>query len=58
MVAGSDTVASTLTSLFACLFEHPEMYEKLQEEVDNHYLPGEALHTKHHRDMHHLTGVM
>ncbi|KAM5536736.1 hypothetical protein V8D89_009575 [Ganoderma adspersum] len=58
MVAGSDTVASTLTSLFACLFEHPEMYERLQEEVDKYYPPGEALHTKHHRDMHYLTGVV
>nr|VWO97610.1 Exopolygalacturonase (ExoPG) (EC (Galacturan 1,4-alpha-galacturonidase) (Poly(1,4-alpha-D-galacturonide)galacturonohydrolase) [Ganoderma boninense] len=58
MVAGSDTVASTLTSLFACLFAHPEVYEKLQEEVDKYYPPGEALHTKHHRDMHYLTGVI
>ena len=58
MVAGSDTVASTLTSLFACLFAHPEVYDKLQEEVDKYYPPGEALHTKHHRDMHYLTGVM
>ncbi|KAI1782296.1 cytochrome P450 [Ganoderma leucocontextum] len=58
MVAGSDTVASTMTSLFACLFAHPEMYERLQEEVDKYYPPGEALHTKHHRDMHYLTGVI
>lgn len=57
MVAGADTVSSTLTSVFACLLAYPEVYEKLQEEVDKFYPPGEALHTKH-QEMHYLTAVM
>ena len=58
MVAGADTVSSMLTSVFACLLANPEIYEKLQEEVDKFYPPGESLRTKHHQDMQYLTAVM
>ncbi|VUC32865.1 unnamed protein product [Clonostachys rosea] len=36
VVAGSDTTASTLTSLLFELTKHPDVYRKLQHEVDTH----------------------
>ena len=59
VVAGADTTSSAMTSLFYCLLTHPEMYARLQEEVDRFYPPGEdALDTKFHRDMDYLNAVM
>ena len=59
MIAGADTVSSALASLFSCLLEHPEVYAKLQAEVDRFYPPGEdALSTKHHKEMLYLNAVM
>ena len=59
IIAGADTTANALTMLIYCLLKHPEVYEKLQEEVDKYYPPGEdAMNTKHHRDMSYLTACM
>ena len=59
IIAGSDTTSAVLTSIIYCLLTHPDVYEKLQAEVDKFYPPGEdAYDPKHHRDMHYLTGVM
>ncbi|PIL25572.1 cytochrome P450 [Ganoderma sinense ZZ0214-1] len=59
VVAGSDTASSAMTSIFNCLLTHPEMYARLQEEVDRFYPAGEdAFNTKHHRDMHYLQAVI
>lgn len=59
VLAGSDTTASILTSMFWCLLSHPAAYKRLQAEVDAYYPPGEnALDTKHHADMPYLNAVM
>lgn len=59
MIAGADTVSSALASLFSCLLEHPQVYAKLQAEIDQFYPPGEdALSTKHHKEMLYLNAVM
>ncbi|KAI0755286.1 high nitrogen upregulated cytochrome P450 monooxygenase 2 [Daedaleopsis nitida] len=59
IVAGADTTSGALTSLFYCILTHPEVYAKLQAEIDKYYPPGEdALSTKHHRDMPYLTAVI
>ena len=41
MIAGADTVTSTLTSLFALLRAHPAAYARLEAEVDGVLPPGE-----------------
>ena len=59
IVAGAHTTSSALTSLTYLLPRHPDVYEKLQAEIDKFYPTGEdALDTKHHRDMPYLTAVM
>ncbi|KAI0964040.1 hypothetical protein AcW1_000956 [Taiwanofungus camphoratus] len=59
VLAGSDTTASVLTSMFWCLLSHPAAYKRLQAEVDAYYPPGEnALDTKHHADMPYLNAVI
>ena len=59
MVAGADTVASALTSIFACLLGNQEAYNLLEKEVDKFYPPGsDALDTRFHRDMEYLIAVM
>ena len=59
VVAGADTASSTMTSIFYSLLTHPDMYKRLQAEVDHFYPQGEdPFNTKHHRDMHYLTAVM
>ena len=59
IVAGADTTSSALTSLTYLLPTQPDVYEKLQAEIDKFYPAGEdALDTKHHRDMPYLTVVM
>ena len=59
VVAGSDTVASALTSLFFCLLTHPKTYDTLQKEVDQRYPRGEdAYSPQFHRDMPYLHAAM
>ena len=59
VVAGAYTTSSAMTSLFCCLPTHPEIYARLQEEVDRFYPPGEdALDTKFYRDMDYLNTVI
>lgn len=59
IVAGSDTTATTLSSLFWALLSHPTAYRRLQAEVDRYYPPGEdASSTTHHLQMKYLNAVM
>ncbi|KAH9929918.1 cytochrome P450 [Epithele typhae] len=51
MVAGSDTVASTLTSLFACLVAHPAVHARLSRDTDGTV-------TRAHRDMAYLGALI
>lgn len=48
-----------MTALFQCVLSHPDVYKKLQKEVDARYPAGEnVLDTKHHVDMPYLSAVM
>ncbi|KAH9937927.1 high nitrogen upregulated cytochrome P450 monooxygenase 2 [Epithele typhae] len=59
IVAGADTTASALTMFVFCLLEHPEVYEKLQREIDKHYPAGEdATDVKNHRELLYLTACI
>ncbi|KAI1789088.1 high nitrogen upregulated cytochrome P450 monooxygenase 2 [Ganoderma leucocontextum] len=59
IVAGSDTVASALTSLFFCLLANPRTYAALQKEVDQYYPREEDAHAAtYHRDMPYLHAVI
>ncbi|KAF9223441.1 cytochrome P450 [Gyrodon lividus] len=59
IVAGSDTTATTLSSLFWALLDNPTAYRRLQEEIDHYYPPGEdALSTAHHQQMNYLSAVI
>ncbi|RPD52781.1 cytochrome P450 [Lentinus tigrinus ALCF2SS1-7] len=59
IIAGADTTSSALTSLVYCLLMHPDVYDKLQAEVDKFYPSGEdAMDTKHHREMPYLNAVI
>ncbi|KAF7330387.1 Cytochrome P450 [Mycena venus] len=52
VVAGADTTASALASLFYFLLSHPEYYKQLQEEVDAHFpLGSDPLDTSSHAEM-------
>lgn len=42
VIAGSDTVSATLTSLFYLLLSHEEMYKRVQFEIDQVYPQGES----------------
>ena len=42
VIAGADTTASALTSVFACLLAHPAAYAELQKEVDLYWLLREV----------------
>ncbi|KAJ7444864.1 cytochrome P450 [Mycena latifolia] len=51
VIAGSDTAASALSSLFFLLLFHPKYYNKLQEEIDSHFPAGaDPLDTSSHAD--------
>ena len=58
IVAGADTTATTLTSVFYFLLRNPEAYRRLQEEIDttfpDHEEPMDALRLS---KMEWLTGV-
>ncbi|KAH7884698.1 cytochrome P450 [Phlebopus sp. FC_14] len=59
IVAGSDTTATVLSSLFWALLRNPIAYRRLQVEVDKYYPPGEdALSTAHHSQMNYLNAVI
>ena len=59
VIAGADTTASALTSIFACLLAHPDAYAALQEEVDRFYPPdADVCATEHHKEMPYLNAVM
>ncbi|KAI0345507.1 cytochrome P450 [Trametopsis cervina] len=59
VIAGSDTTATTLANMFVCLLSHPEMYKRLQAEVDRYYPPGEdALNPQYHAHMTYLDAII
>ena len=59
VIAGADTTASVMTTIFFCVLSNPSVYKKLQEEVDRFFPKGEdPMQTQYHRDMHYLTAVM
>ena len=59
MIAGADTVASALSSVFACLLAHPRTYKRLQQEVDACFPPGaDPLDASIHRQMVYLDAVV
>ncbi len=59
IVAGSDTVSMTLTSVFYCLLTDPEAHRNVQQEIDRLYPVSEPFsEPKHHREMHYLQAVM
>jgi cytochrome P450 len=59
VVAGADTTASALSSLFFFLLSHPKYYEQLQEEIDSHFpLGADPLNTSSHADMKFLNACL
>ncbi|OBZ71224.1 hypothetical protein A0H81_08431 [Grifola frondosa] len=59
IVAGSDTTSCVLSNLFYCILSHPDVYKRLQAEVDAYFPPGEnALNTTNHADMPFLNAVI
>ena len=58
-MAGADTVASALTSVFACLLARPDIYATLEAEIDRFFPEGsDLLDTTNHREMVYLNAVM
>ncbi|KAF8207255.1 cytochrome P450 [Mycena galopus ATCC 62051] len=52
VIAGADTTASALSSLFFLLLSYPKYYDQLQEEIDSHFPPGaDPLGTSIYADM-------
>ncbi|KAJ7816265.1 cytochrome P450 [Mycena leptocephala] len=52
VIAGADTAASALSSLFFFLLSNPNYYVQLQEEIELHFPPGtDPLDTKTHTEM-------
>ncbi|KAL4247923.1 Cytochrome P450 superfamily protein [Abortiporus biennis] len=52
IIAGADTTASAMASLFYLLLSHPEYYKLLREEVDTVFPPGEdPLDTSKHNEL-------
>ena len=59
IIAGADTSSTALTSIVYCLLKHPDVYARLQAEIDKFYPAGEdALNPVHHKDMYYLEGVL
>ena len=54
VVAGSDTSKTVLSSLFYYLLCNQEKLDKLREEIDRFYPPGESLSSKHFQEMSYL----
>lgn len=59
MVAGSDTTSIALASTFYCVLRDPEVYAKLQAEIDEFYPMGEDAYAhERYRNMPYLQAVM
>ncbi|GJE91627.1 cytochrome P450 [Phanerochaete sordida] len=59
LVAGSDTTATVVANTMYELLRHPNIFKRLQAEVDKFYPPGEdSLDAKHIKDMHYLEAVI
>ena len=54
VIAGSDTSKTVLSSLFYYLLCNQEKLDKLREEVDRFYPPGESLSSEHFQEMSYL----
>ncbi|GJE85092.1 cytochrome P450 [Phanerochaete sordida] len=59
IIAGSDTTSITLTNLVYCIIAHPQVYERLQAEIDK-FCPTEqdAFDPKHLGEMRYLGAVI
>lgn len=59
IVAGSDTSSCVMTNIVYYLMTHPDVYKRLQEEIDAFFPPGEdAKDTTKHGEMVYLNAVM
>ena len=59
LAAGSDTTSTVLTAAFWCMLTRPQVYERLREEVDKFYPPGEdSTSPEHHPRMVYLEAIM
>ncbi|THH31228.1 hypothetical protein EUX98_g2944 [Antrodiella citrinella] len=59
ILAGSHTTSGVLSSVMYLLAKYPEVYKKLQQEVDKFYPPGEdALDNKYYVEMRYLEAVI
>lgn len=59
IVAGSDTTATVLSSLFWFIMCNPSVYRRLQDEIDRYFPLGEdAMDTSKHIHMSYLNAVM
>ncbi|RPD60596.1 high nitrogen upregulated cytochrome P450 monooxygenase 2 [Lentinus tigrinus ALCF2SS1-7] len=59
IVAGSDTTANALVSIFYCILANPATYTALQTEIDKFYSSNDdPCNTRHYQDMHYLHAVI
>ncbi|TCD68525.1 hypothetical protein EIP91_010581 [Steccherinum ochraceum] len=59
ILAGSETTSGVLSTIMYLLMRNPDVYKKLQQEVDKFYPPGEnALDCKCHSEMTYLEAVI
>jgi cytochrome P450 len=59
VIAGSDTVACTLTSMMWLLLSHPECYKRLRKEIETAYPPGsDPLDVSKHSDLPYLAACI
>ena len=59
LIAGSDTTMTVLSALFWGVLSHSKVYNRLREEVDKFYPPGEdSTSAEHHPQMVYLEAVM
>ena len=59
IVAGADTSSCVLAHTIYCILSNPDVYKRLQAEVDAYFPPGEnTMDTSKHPDMPWLNAVM